>query len=59
MRFKLTNKQKELLLSGQRLKVNGMKPVRLDAKLINNLREFIEYDWYVNIDRKSVEVKIG
>ena len=58
MRYLLTKKQKLLLLSGEKLKVRGMKTVKLDDKLINNLQEFVEFDWYVNIDRKTVEVKL-
>lgn len=58
MRYLLTKKQKLLLLSGEKLKVRGMKTVKLDDKLINNLQEFVEFDWYVNIDKKTVEVKL-
>lgn len=58
MRYLLTKKQKLMLLSGEKLKVRGKKSVKLDDKLINNLQEFVEYDWYVNIDKKTVEVKL-
>lgn len=58
MRYLLTKKQKLMLLSGEKLKVRGKKSVKLDDKLINNLQEFVEYDWYVNIDMKTVEVKL-